>query len=291
MNSPPEDAPSLLFPRIHIRGPTHAPERVAVAREEPLEIQIGGIPMVVIMRTPGHDEDLALGFLWGEGWVTSPDQVISIRHCTTPRSPEAEDNVILVHLHPDTPFHFEQLRRNIYTTSSCGVCGKGSIQNLCQRGPRVVSEIRVPRDVLAELPTKLRRAQGLFAATGGVHGIGLFTVEGELIICREDVGRHNAVDKVIGWALRQGLLPGSPLILLVSGRVSFEIIQKALMAQIPIVAAISAPTSLAIELAEQSGITLVAFLRGETMAVYTHTWRVLPEEMDLPPLERQDTRG
>lgn len=271
------------YPRLCLDGPREHQEEVQVAQEEPLEIRLGGIPIAVVMRTPGHDEDLTLGFLWGEGIITAPSQVISIRHCSSPTSEEAEDNVILVHPREDLAISLEKIRRNTYASSSCGVCGKGSIENVCRTGPRVESQTQVSREVLAGLPLTLRQHQSLFAATGGVHGIGLFSSDGELELCREDVGRHNAVDKVVGWGLRTGRLPSPDTILLVSGRVSFEIIQKAMMAQIPIVAAISAPTSLAVQLAEESGITLVAFLRGHKMGVYTHPWRIKGEEVGRPP--------
>jgi len=239
-----------------------------LAVEEPLEIRVGGQPLAVTMRTPGHDIDLAAGFLATEGVIGSAAGVSQIRMC--------DANVADVTLAPGTPLPAERLRRNFITTSACGVCGKESIDAIRVRARYDVSadQVRVSPAVLAGLPDRLRAAQRVFSSTGGLHAAGIFTAGGSLLALREDVGRHNAVDKVVGWALREGRLPLAGCVLLVSGRASFELTQKALMAGMPILAAVSAPSSLAAELAEESGLTLVGFLRGTSMNVYTGTQRL-----------------
>ncbi|MFN2375216.1 MAG: formate dehydrogenase accessory sulfurtransferase FdhD [Candidatus Binatia bacterium] len=247
-----------------------------VAREEPLEIQLGPASLAVVMRTPGHDEDLALGFLVTERVVASPADIVSIRHCSTAASPEAEDNVIRVVLAPHVEVDLAALRRNLYASSSCGICGKATIENAMATASALSGDdSRFAAAVVRELPAGLGRLQDDFRLTGGLHAAGLFRADGSLLAVREDVGRHNAVDKVIGWAAREGLLPLAGHALMVSGRVSYEIVQKALAARIPLVAAVSAPTSLAIDLAEEAGITLVAFLREQKMNVYAHPARIL----------------
>ena len=246
-----------------------------VAREEPLEIQIGSVPLGVVMRTPGADEELALGFLLTERVVASPDDVLSIRHCSIAPDPEGADNVIRAVLSDAVEVDFEALRRNLFSNASCGICGKATIENALSTAPPLDDPARFPATLFAELPGRLRTAQRVFDATGGLHAAALFASDGSLLSVREDVGRHNAVDKVVGWAAREGRLPLRGQLLMVSGRISYEIVQKALAARLPVVAAVSAPTSLAVELAEQSGITLVAFLRGERFGVYGMRERVV----------------
>src|SRR5208337_4161646 len=234
--------------------------RDAVAREEPLEIQLAGAPLAVVMRTPGHDEELALGFLITERVIQSLDDVLSLRHCSVTPHPEAEGNVMRALLRPGVSVDFEGLRRNLYASSSCGICGKATIENALRIAKPLDDSARFPRSFFARLMERMRSAQGAFERTGGIHAAGLVSPEGALLVVREDVGRHNAVDKVVGFAARQGMLPLSGHALLVSGRISYEIVQKALAARVPLIAAVSAPTSLAVRLAEQAGIGLVGFL-------------------------------
>jgi len=248
-----------------------------VALEEPLELQIGGISLAVIMRTPGHDEELALGFLLTERVIVSADQVVRIRHCNVVPDPDAEDNVIQVTLREGVTVDYERLRRNLYASSSCGVCGKATLANVLATAPPLDLQLTVSAQVLYRLPERLREAQAMFDVTGGLHGAGLFDRDGGLLAVREDVGRHNAVDKVIGWAVRQGMGLIEPRLLMISGRASFEIVQKAAAARIPVVAAVSAPSSLAVALAESVGITLIGFLRGQGMNVYSRPDRVVTE--------------
>ena len=240
-----------------------------LAVEEPLEIRVGGQPLAVTMRTPGHDIDLAAGFLATEGVIGSAADLTRITMC--------DGNVADVTLAPGVTLPMERLQRNFITTGACGVCGKDSIDAIRVRARYDVSadQVRVAPAVLAALPDRLREAQRVFASTGGLHAAGLFTAGGTLLALREDVGRHNAVDKVIGWALREGRLPLTGCVLLVSGRASFELTQKALMAGLPLLAAVSAPSSLAAELAGESGLTLVGFLRGASMNVYTGAQRLV----------------
>jgi FdhD protein len=246
-----------------------------VAREEPLEIQVNGTPLAVVMRTPGDDLDLVAGFLLTERVVASADEIASLHHASAARDAESADNVVRAALASGVGFDAERLRRNLFASSSCGVCGKATLEQALASAPPLANEdaARFTRAYFAGLPARLRAAQAVFDATGGLHGAALFDARGELLCAREDVGRQNAVDKAIGWALR-ARLPLRGCALLVSGRVSFEIVQKALAARIPAIAAISAPTSLAVELAEQAGIALVAFLRGEEMSVFGARGRV-----------------
>ncbi len=253
-------------------GATRGTDDVAV--EEPLELQVQGASIAVVMRTPGHDLELATGFLVTEGVVQRAADIRSIRHCTTAPSPEAEENVVQVQLADGVDVDLERLRRNLYASSSCGVCGKASLDNVVVRCAVVDAAMRVPGALLAALPDRLRAAQATFSTTGGLHAAGLFDATGAPLIVREDVGRHNAVDKVVGWMVGAGRDP-STTILLVSGRLSFEVVQKAAVARIPIVAGISAPTSLAVALAARTGLTLVGFLRGPTMNVYAGAERVV----------------
>ena len=246
----------------------------AVAREEPLEIRLGGASVGVVMRTPGHDEELALGFVITERVVSSLDEVASVRHCNRVPDPDAEDNVIRVTLRPGVPVDLHALRRNLYASAACGICGKATIENVLRAAPPLDDGSRFPAAFFYDLPARLRKEQAVFARTGGLHAAGLLAGDGTLLAVREDVGRHNAVDKVIGWACREGRLPLAGHALIVSGRVSYEIVQKALAARIPVVAAVSAPTSLAVRLAEEAGMTLIGFLRGTGMNVYGRGDRV-----------------
>jgi FdhD protein len=246
-----------------------------LAAEEPLEIRVRKRPLAVTMRTPGHDIDLAMGFLLGEGVITQASDVTTAQLCAGTDTPNTY-NVVDVVLDPGVPPPVTDPSRNFYTTSSCGVCGKASIDAVRTRSRFDVADdpLRIPALLLAGLPAKLRAAQRTFDRTGGLHAAGLFTAEGEMLVLREDVGRHNAVDKVIGWALRENRLPLAGHVLLVSGRASFELTQKAWMAGVPMLAAVSAPSTLAVELAEESGMTLVGFLREPRMNVYAGAHRV-----------------
>ena len=246
--------------------------------EEPLEIRVNGQPVAVTMRTPGSDVELTQGFLLTEGVITGRDDLLTVRYCQG-EGPDGLNtyNVLDVALAPGVPAPDPAVTRNFYTTSSCGVCGKGSLEAV-----RTISRFSPGDDpstiestTLVGLPDKLRSAQKVFATTGGLHAAALFTTDGTMLAVREDIGRHNAVDKVIGWALENGRVPLTGTTLLVSGRASFELAQKATMAGIPILAAVSAPSSLAVDLAAQSGMTLVAFLREDSMNVYTRADRVL----------------
>ena len=246
-----------------------------VVVEEPLEIRVNGRPLSVTMRTPGDDFDLVAGFLATEGVVRGHDDVHAMIHCASDGE-ENTYNVIDVTLAPGVSPPDATLERNFYTTSSCGVCGKASIDAVRTVTPFDVGgdDVRVDLDVLAGLPDEMRTAQRVFERTGGLHAAALFTPEGKLVCLREDVGRHNAVDKVVGWAVRSGRLPLRGLVLQVSGRASFELAQKAVMAGVPVLAAVSAPSSLAVDLAAESGLTLVGFSRGTSLNVYAHPARV-----------------
>lgn len=246
-----------------------------VAVEEPLEIRVGGRSVAVVMRTPGHDRELAAGFLVSEGIVRERDDLLDIVRCTARDVPAAEaENVVDVVLADRAGFDPARLTRHVFTSSSCGICSRATIEAVRTHFPPIQKPLRPPAATLAGLPERLRAEQVAFAATGGLHASAIFSPEGELEILREDVGRHNALDKAIGWAFFAERLPLFDRILLVSGRVSFEIVQKALSAGLACVAAISAPTTAAIELAQASGVTLVGFLRGSRMNVYAGT---LPE--------------
>jgi FdhD protein len=241
-----------------------------LAVEEPLEIRVKGRAVSVTMRTPGHDDELAAGFLLTEGMISSRADMIGVEPCAHAR----EGNVVNVVLAPEAKADFEQLTRHVFTSSSCGMCGKATIDAVFRRVEPVRSEVTVDARTLLALPDRLRQAQATFDRTGGLHGVAVFTASGELVVAREDVGRHNAVDKVLGYGLLNGLLPFERHVLMVSGRASFEIVQKALAARIPIVAAVSAPSTLAAEFAEESGQTLVGFLREQRMNVYAHPERI-----------------
>ncbi|MBA2470988.1 MAG: formate dehydrogenase accessory sulfurtransferase FdhD [Pseudonocardiales bacterium] len=249
----------------------------ALAGEEPLELRVGGRPLAVTMRTPGHDVELAHGFLLTEAVIASRSDVQSARFCPHSARPGLPDsNVLDVELARGVPGPAASAERNFYTTSSCGVCGKTSLDavRLRTRFPPAADPVTVTAATLASLPDALRAAQRVFQLTGGLHGAGLFTARGDLLVAREDVGRHNAVDKVLGWALLAQRIPAIGCILMVSGRASFELVQKAVMAGIPMLAAVSAPSSLAVELAVDAGLTLIGFLRGHTMNVYAGQHRI-----------------
>jgi FdhD protein len=261
----------------------HLDNGVAVSRpdtlvaEEPLEIRVAGTAMAVTMRTPGDDFDLVAGFAWTEGLLEKPDDLAGLRYCAgTDESGRNTYNVIDVVLAGGAPTPPASAARAFYTTSSCGVCGKASIDAVTVRSrfePRT-DQVEITAATLSELPAKLRDAQRVFDSTGGLHAAGLFTPDGELLVLREDVGRHNAVDKVAGWGLRSGRLPLAGTVLMVSGRASFELVQKAYVAGIPALAAVSAPSTLAVDFATSAGMTLVGFLRGTSMNVYAGAERV-----------------
>ncbi len=241
-----------------------------VAAEEPLEIRVGGRSVAVVMRTPGHDRELVAGFLVTEGILRRREEVLDMVYCGGEEREPAENRLDVV-LAPGVAVDWSRLTRNVFTSSSCGMCSKASIAAVRGQFPAIAEPLVAGRAVLAALPERLRAAQAGFAATGGLHASGLFEADGALEVVREDVGRHNALDKVVGHAFFAGRLPLGGRILLVSGRVSFEIMQKALAAGVPCVAAISAPTSAAVDFARESGQTLVGFLRGERMNVYAGT--------------------
>jgi FdhD protein len=245
-----------------LRLPERETEPDEIAVEEPLEIRVEGRPIAVTMRTPGHDEELAVGFLRSEGMPAVSAQPTA----------DLAGNVIDVEVEGDVDF--DRLSRNFYTSSSCGVCGKGALEAVAVEAPRVESELVVPAALVAELPDRLRAGQPAFAATGGLHATGLFSADGGLLVVREDVGRHNAMDKVVGWAFGAGLLPLADRILCVSGRLSFELVQKAAVAGCPVVVAVGAPSTLAVDLARDRGVTLCGFVRGGRVNVYSGPQRI-----------------
>jgi FdhD protein len=258
MDAPPYSAAAVDVVRL----PDRRTERDHVAVEEPLEIRIGGTPVAVTMRTPGHDEELALGFCLSEG--------------LRPLGARLPDDLAANAVEVDAPgFDPVRLQRSFYTSSSCGVCGKGALEAVAVEAPRVESELRLPLALVASLPDRLRKEQAAFAATGGLHATGLFSAAGEPLCVREDVGRHNAMDKVVGWAFRQGLLPLAKHVLCVSGRLSFELVQKTAIAGCPVLVAVGAPSSLAVSLAADRGLTLCGFVRDGVANVYAESWRIL----------------
>jgi FdhD protein len=245
---------------VRLPGGGTEPDELAV--EEPLEIRVDGRPVAVTMRTPGHDEELSIGFLRSEGIPA------------VGAHPTADLAANTIDVEVDGVLDAERLRRNFYTSSSCGVCGKGALEAVAVEAPPVESGLRVPAGLVSELPERLREAQPTFAATGGLHATGLFEADGALVCVREDVGRHNAMDKVIGRAFLDGLLPLADRLLCVSGRLSFELVQKAAVAGCPIVVAVGAPSTLAVELARDRGITLCGFVRGGRLNVYSEPRRI-----------------
>ncbi|SCK34178.1 FdhD protein [Streptomyces sp. WMMB 714] len=248
--------------------------------EEPLEIRLNGKPLAITMRTPGDDFALAAGFLVSEGVLGAADELANIVYCAGATDEGLNTyNVVDVRLAPGVAVPDIALERNVYTTSSCGLCGKASLDAVRTTARWSVEDpqdapVRLEPEVLSAMPDRLREAQRVFDRTGGLHAAGLFTPEGELLDLREDVGRHNAVDKIVGRALQQGRLPLRECVLMVSGRASFELAQKAVMAGIPVLAAVSAPSSLAVDLAAESGLTLIGFLRGASMNVYAGEHRL-----------------
>jgi FdhD protein len=254
---------------------TRRPDALAV--EEPLELRVGGTSLVTTMRTPGHDVDLALGWLLGEGLLAGADDVAAAVHCTdTDETGSPTFNVLDLTLRPGVPVPDVAGRRTFGVTSSCGVCGSATVDAVRARVGHDLSAdaTRVDVAVLASLPDRLREEQAVFARTGGLHAAGLFTAAGEALVVREDVGRHNATDKVLGWAARERGRPLTGTVLVLSGRVSFELVQKAWAAGVPVIAAVSAPSSLAVRTAHDAGITLAGFVRPPTLNVYTHPERV-----------------
>jgi FdhD protein len=255
---PPYSASSVEVLRLP-EGETE-PDEIAV--EEPLEIRVDGRSIAVTMRTPGHDDELAVGFLRSEGIAA-----VSAR-------PTADLAANVVDVEVDGDVDFERLARNFYTSSSCGVCGKGALEAVAVEAPRVENDLVVAAGLVAELPDRLHAAQPAFAATGGLHATGLFSADGELLVVREDVGRHNAMDKVIGWAFGARLLPLADRILCVSGRLSFELVQKAAVAGCPVLVAVGAPSTLAVALAQDRGVTLCGFVRAGRINVYSEPQRI-----------------
>ncbi|CAA9452896.1 MAG: Sulfur carrier protein FdhD [uncultured Rubrobacteraceae bacterium] len=259
--------------RVRVRPDT-------LATEEPMEIRLFAgqktQTVAVTMRTPGADFELAAGFLYGEGIIESPEDVLKISYCIdSDLDAEQRYNIVNVELRGGREFDLRPLERHFYTTSACGVCGKASLEQLELRGcPVMTAGPEIAAETIYSLPEKLREAQGLFDATGGLHAAALFDKEGELLALREDVGRHNATDKLIGWALLERRLPLTDHIVMVSGRSSFEILQKSLAAGVPVVCAISAPSSLAVDVAREFGMTLVGFLRGGRFNVYAGNERI-----------------
>jgi FdhD protein len=240
-----------------------------LAGEEPLEIRIGEHPLSVTMRTPGHDLELAAGFLFTEGLVQRREQVLQLESAIRDGAPN-QGNVVQVELTPDAEPDFDKMRRHFFAASSCGICGKASIDSVRSRllePPN--ADFRVAPELILRLPDVLRSSQAVFERTGGLHAAALFNASGALQVLREDIGRHNAVDKLIGWALREGRLPLADSVLLVSGRGGFEIIQKAIVAGVPVVASVSAPSSLAVQLARELRLTLIGFLRGRRFVIYS----------------------
>jgi FdhD protein len=257
MAVPPQSATRVEVLRL----PAGESERDELAVEEPLEIRVDGRPVAVTMRTPGHDEELALGFLITEG-IEPVAAVVPADLAANTIDVETRD------------FDPARLERHFYTSSSCGVCGKGALEAVAVEAPRVAGDLTVPGELVAALPSRLRAAQPTFAATGGLHATGLFDPEGALVCVREDVGRHNAMDKVIGFAFHEGLLRLERHLLCVSGRLSFELVQKAAVAGCPIMVAVGAPSSLAVELARDRGVTLCGFVRDGRVNVYSEPWRI-----------------
>jgi len=270
---------------VQVTGSDRTEAVDTVVAEEPLELRLGGEPLAVTMRTPGDDFDLVAGFLVSEGVITEREQLRTIRYCAgATEDGQNTYNVLDAALAPGVTIPPLGLRRTFATTSSCGVCGKDSLDAVRTRTafPPAGDPVEVSPATLTALPERLGAAQRVFQRTGGLHAAGLFTATGELLCIREDVGRHNAVDKVVGWALREGRLPLTGTVLLVSGRASFELAQKAVMAGIPVLAAVSAPSALAVELATEAGLTLVGFLRGDSMNVYSGAHRITAHAPTAP---------
>ncbi|MBF6415209.1 formate dehydrogenase accessory sulfurtransferase FdhD [Nocardia cyriacigeorgica] len=266
--------------RVSPAGLVQRPDTLAV--EEPLEIRVNGASLTITMRTPGSDIDLVHGFLFAEGVIDSAEDILAARYCAgTDDEGRNTYNVLDVTLRTPAPVK----ARNFLTTSACGLCGKSALDEVRTRTryPLPAPAPMVGVDALAAMPDTLRAEQSVFDATGGLHAAGLFTADGAVLAVREDIGRHNAVDKVVGWAVRENRIPATELVLIVSGRASFELVQKAVMAGIPMLAAVSAPSSLAVDLAAESGLTLAGFVRGDTMNIYTHPDRIVTESASSRP--------
>jgi FdhD protein len=248
----------------------------SLAIEEPLQFCLNGFPLSITMRSPGSDLDLATGFLFTEGIIDDVDQILSMRAESAEDSSGNSGDRVTIRLRPEVAIDPGRIRRNFYTSSSCGVCGKLAIGAIEVRPPHPMRQSgpRFHADLIYRLPDLLRQTQHIFDRTGGLHAAALFSPEGTLLGLREDVGRHNAVDKLIGFALRDGTVPLSDSLILVSGRAGFELVQKSVMAAIPILAAVGAPSSLAVELAQRFGMTLVGFLRGYRFNIYSGSWRI-----------------
>jgi len=242
-----------------------------LVREEPLEIRVRGKSVAVTMRTPGHDRELAAGFLLSEGIISRRDEIVEIAPCL---ESDSSENTLNVFVASSTEIDFARLTRHVFASSSCGVCGKASIESVHQHFSPVESSCSIAAETLTTLPDRMRAAQTTFSQTGGLHAAAIFDRQGNLLVLREDAGRHNAVDKVLGWGFLENKLPFDSHVLLVSGRASFEIVQKALAGRLPIIAAVSAPSSLAVEFARESNQTLAGFLRGETFNIYAHPDRI-----------------
>jgi FdhD protein len=273
----PEKPRTVSLTRVSEWSDGHlTPKDDYLAAEEPLEIRVGQNPLSVTMRTPGHDQELAAGFLLTEGFIQTREQILSLENV----EPTTEDNikrgnVIEATLSSDATPDFEKMRRHFFASSSCGICGKASIDAIRSRLLTTPNpDFRIDSEILTELPEALRAAQDVFQRTGGLHAAALFDTSGHLLVVREDIGRHNAVDKVIGWALLDHRVPLGNAVLLVSGRGGFEIVQKALVAGIPVLASVSAPSSLAVQLARELRMTLVGFLRGRRFVIYSGEERI-----------------
>jgi FdhD protein len=264
------DANSQISSVLRWDGQSLSRQNDELAPEEPLEIRVRGRSVSITMRTPGHDDELAAGFLLTEGIIRSPEAIVRIEPCARNEA----GNLINVVLAPEIAVDFERLTRHVFASSSCGLCGKSTIDSIASQFPPIETDFALSAEILSQLPEKMRREQSAFDRTGGLHAAALFDANGKCLVLREDVGRHNAVDKVIGHCLLHDLFPPERCVLLVSGRSSFEIATKALSARIPIVAAISAPSSLAVDFAKNSGLTLIGFLRDKRMNVYAHPRRI-----------------
>lgn len=259
-----------------VRRGAAGPERDRVAVEEPMEVRVNGAPFAVIMRTPGADRDLAAGFLLAEDVIRGADEIGAIEYCADADA-DADGNIVNVTVLGAAVDRLDERlrdRRHVTMTASCGLCGRRSIESLRSRVTTVAGRWTVAGTLVSSLPDRLRAAQEVFSTTGGLHAAGLFDLSGALMLAAEDVGRHNAVDKVTGRTLLVGLHPLDRHLLLVSGRTSFELVQKALLAGVPLIASVSAPSSLAIDLAREAGITLCGFVRGDTFNTYTHADRI-----------------
>ena len=275
---------SLAIDIRKVNGDKQLETEDSVAVEEPLEIQLSAAApqaaaaksISITMRTPGHDAELALGFLFTEGIIQSIEQVAAVAHVGPVDADSGLQNTIRVEVRPDVRIDLDRLQRHFYTTSSCGVCGKASLDALRLIGAKSLKPVRTSfrRDLIVAMPDKLREQQYLFSQTGGLHAAAVFDSRGEIVALREDVGRHNAVDKIVGWLLNEKRLPASRLGLLVSGRASFELMQKTLSAGIPLLAAVGAPSSLAVQTAREFGMTLIGFLRNGQFNLYSGNERI-----------------